>query len=338
MKPDPERLAHIKHIVGGIEKAYKDYPFPCLCPGCSQPAIMSHSQQKEGQLRAIAKDGRVYALSHNVFHHLKDLGLRDDVLNVQVLGIGEASTFPGFCRQHDRMIFAPIEREELIQDRADQAILFFLKTVAYEHASKREASFFFHEFGKAVGELAPLKWHESYGAWTCGVDLYLLRESPFYINRVFNIVTSRSFYEFSTIWLTVDQVLPVSTCTGFCPWLDEYEAKWTIEKPQPTVSFTVAPTDEMTHIIISWLTEHEEDAAWIRERTRSTEGIEYLVNLCIAESSDCCFSIDLWDGLSNGTRSRVLQNMRHNTFRGPIEKLPRIIKIEQGKWGAEQER
>jgi len=328
MKTDPERLANVKRIVGSLQKAYNKLVFPCLCPGCNQSAIMSHSQQKEGQLRVIAEKGLVYTMSHNIYHHLKDLDLREDVLELQVRGIGETSTFPGFCNQHDTMIFAPIEREELIQNRADQAVLFFLKSIAYEHATKRGASFFYNEFGKAIGDSAPPEWHEFHQRWACGVDLFLLRESPFYVNRIFNIVTSQSFDDFTTVWLVVDQVLPISTCTGFCPWMDEYEDKWTIEKPQPLVSFTVAPTRSKTHIIISWLTEHDNDASWIREQASNPEGIEYLVNLCIAESSDCCFNPDFWDGLPQDTRSRVLENMRHNTFRGPIQELPQIIKIE----------
>ena len=266
-------------------------------------------------------------MSHNFFHHLKGLDLREDIFDLQVLGIGEASTFPGFCGQHDQIIFAPIEKEKVVRERPDQAILFFLKTVCHEYASKREASYFFHEFRKAIGDLAPPEWHEFFCAWERGVNLYLLRESPFYVKRVFDVITSRSFDQLRTIWVTVDQVLPISTCTAICPWLDEYEAKWTIEKPQPIVSFTISPSDGVTHVIISWLVEHDHDAAWIVKKIDSPDGVEFLVNLCVAESSDCCFNIDFWHDMPDATRSVVLNNMRHNSFRGPLTQLPRIVKI-----------
>ncbi len=327
MNPDAERLATARRIIGTVEKRYKEYSFPCICPACNQPSIKSHSQQKEGQLRAIAKDGLVYALDRNFYHYLKGNECGDGFLDLHVLSIGEASTFPGYCTQHDQMIFYPIEKEPLVQNRHDQATLFMLRAISYEHACKRKALLCGNKLLKEVSASAPPEEYEFFQNWLSGVKLYLDRESPFYFQRIFNIICNSAYDQVKTLWVTVDHILPISTSTVFCPWMDAYEERWRLEKPQPLVSFTISPGDSVTHIVVSWLAEHDEDAAWIENKMQSTSGLEELINLCIAESEDCCFNIDFWDSLPNETRATVMRNLRHNSFRGSIQELPHIVTL-----------
>jgi hypothetical protein len=68
-----QKLHSPEQLLGIIQKEIEKYSFRCLCQNCYSSAISSHSQQKEGQLRAIAKDGLVYALNKNIFQKLKEL-------------------------------------------------------------------------------------------------------------------------------------------------------------------------------------------------------------------------------------------------------------------------
>lgn len=97
------------------------------------------------------------------------------------------------------------------------------------------------------------------------------------------------------------------------------------------VSFTIAPVNGVTHIVVSWLVEHDEDASWVESKMHSTDGLEELINLCIAESADCCFNIDFWDSLPNETRATVLRNMQPNYLRGPIQEFPHIVMLKREK-------
>ena len=68
---------------------------------CSGPIIDSHSIQRKGPLSAIV-DERNHVLH---FTHEVELGVA-----VDSIGWRKASTFPGFCSQHDSEIFSALER------------------------------------------------------------------------------------------------------------------------------------------------------------------------------------------------------------------------------------
>jgi hypothetical protein len=269
----------------------------------------------------------VYALDRNFYHYLKGNELTGSFLDLRILGIGEASSFSGYCAQHDQMIFYPIEKEPLVQNRHDQATLFLLRAISYEHASKRKALLYGNELLNEVSTSAQPEEGEYFRNWLSGVKLYLDRESPFYFQRIFDIICNLAYDQVKTLWITVDHILPISTSTVFCPWMDAYEEKWRLEKPQPLISFTISPVNTVTHIVVSWLAEHDKDADWIENKMQSTSGIEELINLCIAESEDCCFNIDFWDRLPNETRVNVMRNLRHNSFRGSIQDFPHIVTL-----------
>lgn len=76
---------------------------------CEAQAIRSHSVQNSRVLDLLVRDG-----------HVKALGKRIDkmtgpVIQFEDVGRNEATTFTGFCAEHDAKIFAAIETEVSIQ-------------------------------------------------------------------------------------------------------------------------------------------------------------------------------------------------------------------------------
>jgi hypothetical protein len=106
----------------------------CLHPsapqGCGR-VIGAHTLQRSGVLSKIADDGHVYGCKEGV-HHLHQTNGR--VLPARV-GIKKASTFNGFCQEHDAELFLPIERGT-VPLNAKTALLFALRAVAYELYNK----------------------------------------------------------------------------------------------------------------------------------------------------------------------------------------------------------
>jgi hypothetical protein len=107
-------------------------------PECDQTAIRSHSQQKEGQLRAIARAGKVYAIESSMARAL-GVGGMEAPLSLNLVGISKASVFAGFCAEHDRQLFEPIELRPISEGDSEQANCFFLRAIGYEIARKRDA-------------------------------------------------------------------------------------------------------------------------------------------------------------------------------------------------------
>ncbi len=285
---------------------------------------MSHSQQKERQLRMISDNGKVYGISHNVYQHLKNAYRQGPLLQVRTLGIKEASTFPGFCREHDRTVFQSIEVQDLNRNCAEQAALFFLRSVAYEYSSKRETAILFKGLQREVPPVAP-EWEQIIAECALGDDAYIQRESPYYMCQLFGMLSSACYDSLVTHWTVLDEVLPISTCTVLCPWMEDYNANYRCDYPQPVVSVTVAPAINETHIIVSWLAAHESDASWIRQMLATKSGLEQFLNLCIGESTDFYFSIRMWDRLSKELRDAAMTNMLPNSHRPQVREYPRIV-------------
>ncbi len=96
--------------------------------------VAAHSIQKRGQLGLIAEDGHIYRLSadHSV---LKESG---GAPRPKKVGVNRASTFAGFCKQHDNRLFAPIDTQPLVPNQ-QQAALYAYRSICREYFVKENA-------------------------------------------------------------------------------------------------------------------------------------------------------------------------------------------------------
>lgn len=107
------------------EKKYK-----CLL--CSEDAINSHLLQKNGILNLISSNGHVIQLDSKGFFLADDEG----ILDVKLLGINKAMSYPIFCNYHDTEIFSPIEKLELNLADYQSQLLFSYRALCSELTKK----------------------------------------------------------------------------------------------------------------------------------------------------------------------------------------------------------
>lgn len=108
----------------------------CLEPGmhCDKAAIRAHSIQNARTLDLIVTDNHVIALRPR----MSQKGVE---INFELVGRNHASTFTGFCSQHDRDIFAPIDTEALGTVNREQLFLLAYRAVTFElHAIIKKAA------------------------------------------------------------------------------------------------------------------------------------------------------------------------------------------------------
>jgi hypothetical protein len=103
-------------------------PKSCLYPQCHGSSVSSHAVPRKGPLSAIAENGQVItpALSHEEGH-----------IGVQLVGLRRASTFPGFCPEHEAR-FGHFEQK---RDYRDERFLHLqaFRTICRELAIKNNA-------------------------------------------------------------------------------------------------------------------------------------------------------------------------------------------------------
>ncbi len=245
-------------------------------------------------------------------------------------GIKEASTFMGFCSEHDKAIFKPIELRPLEQDDPEQALVFYIRSICYEYAQKRRSFEFagnlleeFSSFGDPgfISELEGMK--EMKSEW-------LKKDWPYYSEFAFSSLANGDFSNLRTVWRVVDKNIGISNCCIYSPLLDDHdrymEENWDL--PQPANSFNLVPTVAQTHVITSWIGNCVADSNWVIEETNTNKGLEVYINRCgFAESADICLRPSLWESLSFEKRREAEFAMAPNFIRGPLDPIPIIIEI-----------
>lgn len=107
----------------------------CLVDGCNKGAIKSHTLQKNGILRPISEKNHLYQFSIVSPFQIAKKGN----FELARIGINDAYTFPGFCKEHDSSIFKPIEKESF-EIKAEKSINLFSYRSLCQEIRRKEIS------------------------------------------------------------------------------------------------------------------------------------------------------------------------------------------------------
>lgn len=140
-----------KQILEVLNKTYRRAATKqrtCSVKGCDKQAINSHVLQKNGILNSIEERGHIRVSEADFFN--------PDLFHFKRDGINQAFTFKGFCADHDKKIFAPIEDFEIDFDDYKSQLLFAYRTVLNEKV-KKEILLDWHKYQKEsktlIGEI-----------------------------------------------------------------------------------------------------------------------------------------------------------------------------------------
>lgn len=288
-------------------------------------SIGSHSQQRGGQLKTISENNFVYALNFNIYDVVTN---SNEAMTFIKTPIKNASIYPGFCQSHDGQVFEVIEKIELEQDNIEQAAAFFLRTITYEVTRKKLAAFTNDELLNRCNELLPDELIHNIRLQKMGQMKFIENDAKHYLKTAFEYCKNPHSKLVKTKWVVIPKTLKASCCTVFSPHTDPAEKlKEAIGTPnQAMTTFNLVPTVDRTHVVVSWLSEHENENRWIRELMDAD--IEQFINyIAICESEDTCLGPELWQNVDIFTRDKIHELVHHEIYRGPITEIPRIIKI-----------
>ena len=246
-------------------------------------------------------------------------------LAVRRIGIGEASTFPGFCDSHDKELFSNLEDRPLAKSDHTQALLLLLRSLAFEYTQKRKGAIFLEWLLKETNGAAGM------AALQAGMKLFVDFDGPFYLNAAFEALKTNPDW-LVTEWQIFPKNIMVSSSCCFSPLGDvhvDYKIKHREERePGPLITFNLIPEENQTHIVVSWHQKDSKYTAWVRESMSNRARLELFINQCvIAESEDTCFNPDLWDSIPRTVQNAALNAMLPGLFRGPLEEYPLVIRL-----------
>ncbi|MCB9809092.1 hypothetical protein H6776_01710 [Candidatus Nomurabacteria bacterium] len=116
-----------QHEIGNFWKDVKNKKRVCMYRDCNEPAINSHVLQKNGVLDQVAENDHVIMLQENLYS--ENLGQAHEFKPV---GLNNAYSFKGFCKNHDDQVFKEIEKDTEIVFTPYQQALFAYRSLCNE--------------------------------------------------------------------------------------------------------------------------------------------------------------------------------------------------------------
>lgn len=300
----------ILNNVAKTEKHLQKASTVCLCPTCAENAIRSHSQQKRGGLSYIAENGHVMGVRRQVAGPLyRSSPESPPVSEIGPIGIQDASTFWGYCNEHDTKLFEEIECQPLQAGNANQVFALHLRALSYEIKAKYDQLEIYKQIPAFSSEVkvrehlldADSEWH-----WNL-----LWRDDK--------LTKFRS--DFLWEWRVIQKNIGVSMAAMLPPLPAVFEDRYMTahmngvgeyDVPRPAFSLSVVPANNETHLVMCW---HKNDsdfvARWRNEfLTQDDKQLACFLNKCIfTMSEDYFLRPSLWDSLSKSIQEVVRKRL-----------------------------
>lgn len=299
---------------GTIMKAVNSFNSKKLCSvpesmksECSKKIIKAHSVSKSSSLKAIAVDGHVYT----TFKTNHDLSMSKRVRPKKV-GINQASVFTGFCSNHDKHIFAPIE-DNLFDKSPYHCFLVAYRSLCRELFVKESAANTFSfaqelDKGKSLSEQVMIqqmaKYYGSNNDLTMG-DLRYLKQ------KLDHMLTAAAFDDLHH--LVVELELPPSVMTsavvGYTVGFDG-ELLQTISydpKDIPDYVFINSfASENRGYIVLSWLKEHSTSNLKFVNQLLQTGSVSNSLSIfTFAMVENIYISPEWWESLNEEEQEKI---------------------------------
>lgn len=311
---------------------------------CDAIIISSHTVQKEGGLRAIARASKVYSMLAT----LGGLEKNDGKLVPKLVGLNDASVFPGFCSTHDNNLFKPIEaRTCTIGSR--EALLFAYRAASYEAFIKR-AQRAIAPLYLRLDEGQPVHLHEGFQLMAQAFALNANAGEEGTRSRKMEYdrrVRDNDTVGFHHSWRRFDNVLPVVCCGTFLP--DNDLAGNRLQRighghgPYEQIALNITSYEGQSVIVMGWTGASDGPAARFSASYADLEDSQKAgaaVRLAIEYLENSFVEPVWWESLTSYDRNRIVQR-NASTFgpRSPahtrtvldsVPKLPVFGVVEAG--------
>lgn len=273
--------------------------------------IKAHSIQKNGLLSKIARNNKVYCLSHNIGDFKKNKG--GVVFKEEY--IAKFSIFKGFCKEHDNKLFEPIDNSFFSTENMQHVLLYTYRSLTREFFNKENSLNLYkkiwedakdnlglnkyltaHAFGTASGYRS-LEYHKNIYDDLLKKELYdEMRYVSFNSSDKLNIVFSNVLYpEYDFLGNLLQDLSDTS-------------------KPFDLISFHSVPTKIGWSFIFSWHKSSNYSCfAFINSlKTMVKKGeslSDLLFQFAIFSGENIAFSPDWWESLTNENKKIIMNGI-----------------------------
>lgn len=300
---------------------------------CSAQLAKAHTIQKSGALKYIQHNGHVVSGNQGFQDILKNKG----VIIPKEIGIGNASTFMGFCSKHDNDLFEPIENLNTIIN-AETAFLLSFRAVAYEYLCKLNALRAIPlqrslDKGKEFHVQAAIQEH--FHLYEAGLKYGLTDIAN--LKKIYDECLSKKDYNaFPFLGIEFDGVMPFACCGGFQPEVDFFGRKiQNLAKATDgldSICVNVAVIGARSFLVFSWKgQEHGPAYKFVKsflaidDKRKANAGLI----LGVEQFENVFFNPLWWDSLEDTKKADLVNRMKSGTGGQGIRRRKTYRDIEQ---------
>lgn len=273
----------------------------CFIEGCPKMAINSHSQSRSNALRRISKNG--YVILPRLSYFMKDNADIDSCF--QRIGVGVASTFKGFCEDHDVKDFLPVDKVNKQNITKEALARLAFRTFAYEERTKEEAVLFFRFLIKKGANLIEEPNIEKLVASAAGMENHLKTTRPYYLNKFVKMFSSQNYEQIYGILFILDKMVRLSCSTMLDPTMIDSDdlMECDIQEPLDEVFFNLIPQTDSSLVIFAYFKEQEEKLKKLIDEYGTLENIVF--NHC----EEVLLGPDFYSSLDSEVKQKIIKGL-----------------------------
>ncbi|WGE57159.1 cytoplasmic protein [Actinobacillus equuli] len=297
-------------IRGKIEKNFKQRFKRKCCSAkglfgieCSNKIIESHTISKSSSLKSIMnKDNKVYGLDLS-FHGLTK---NNGFLSIKEFGINEASTFLGFCSNHDKELFSIFEDKPFIPTKEQLCLLSFRSLCREIYGKTGESQTkLLHELAVDPIELEMLSYRDHLLAIS-------KHELGITLSDMIKIIEQKKFDKLEYFIIELNSNAQILVSGGFVPERD-FNNQPVCDLLDETkilnyIFFNVVNYKGKGFCIFSWIKKPETEIfkRFVKTLTQRKHRIaDNLVNFIFYHFENTFFSIDWWNKLEQAKQFEI---------------------------------
>lgn len=284
---------------------------------CAGKIIRAHTVPKSSSLKAIAKDGHVLGLKMSFESIRKNKGEP----KLESIGINHASTFNGFCKNHDDLIFAPLEKHRF-QNTEQQCFLLAYRAFAKEFYAKEGAmqlSSLRHKTDRGKSVEAQMEIQTNNFLTEIGT-LAAMEDLKYHKGYFDQVIESSDFSSIRAVIFTFKETPPVMVCGGTNPDFDfcgrELQDLMELTIRSENISLTSYYDGEQGIIAFAWLENSHDVCKQLMCSLLEKDPMLYsslLVQYMFKNFENIYVSPEWWEMLSDDARKVLLTLFADNT-------------------------
>ncbi|MFK8011416.1 MAG: SEC-C domain-containing protein [Marinicellaceae bacterium] len=293
----------------------------CLAPNqlkneCSNKHIRAHTISKSSSLSAISTNGHVYSLDSDYTSFFANKGPK-----LKLQGIKKASTFFGFCSQHDKKIFSDIENKKFVGSRK-QCFLWGYRSVCLELYKKIQA-FAGPDLYDRIDAGRPLVEQlriQSFIASLRRGQEAGLKNIEWHKSLYDQHLITSSFESVRAYIIKFEKVLPILCSSALFPIVDFEGTRLNDISNSTTrpdlLSYASFAEGENGYVVFTWLPESDryvEKFIQSIEQVTDNDLFNALTRFFLASTENIHFAPAWWDELSSETQEAAIKRIS-NTF------------------------